>query len=101
MAKYTNSEHTVISHDGLSIPVDPNNSDYCRLKEQGVVVKPYTAPVTHPLTAWVENMKASDTYMTRVEEDIIEALDNVTKQRLNKEVMDKYNTKKALRASKP
>jgi len=53
------------------------------------------------LAGWAGQMNESDRTMTRVEEDIIEALDAATKQRLNKEVIEKYNAKKALRATKP
>jgi hypothetical protein len=54
-----------------------------------------------PMQDWLAQMQQSDNLMTRIEEDIIDALDDATKQRLNQEVMGKYNAKKALRGSKP
>ena len=54
-----------------------------------------------PMQDWLAQMQSSDANMTRIEEDIIDALDDATKQRLNQEVMGKYNAKKALRGSKP
>jgi hypothetical protein len=54
-----------------------------------------------PMQDWLAQMQSSDANMTRIEEDIIDALDDATKQRLNQEVMSKYNAKKALRGSKP
>ena len=56
---------------------------------------------TLPMNNWKRQMRDSDNYMTRIDEDIIEALDAATKQRLNQEAIDKYNAKKALRAQKP
>jgi len=54
-----------------------------------------------PMQDWVAQMQASDATMTRIEEDIIDALDDAAKQRLNQEVVNKYAAKKALRGSKP
>lgn len=54
-----------------------------------------------PMNIWLHDIAKSDAQMTRIEEDIIEALDAATQQRLNQEVMDKYNNKKAVRARKP
>jgi len=85
---------------GLTWVDVPNDTTTQDTYENGAVVKfqPY---VPTAMEQWLSDMQASDNLMTRIEEDIIDALDAVTKQRLNQEVMDKYNAKKALRGSKP
>ena len=52
-----------------------------------------------PLDNWTKEMRASDSsMMTRVQEDI---LDMVGTTDLAEQTLDKYNSKKALRATKP
>jgi len=69
--------------------------------EERLAVKYAAAQEDLPLKRWLAQMQASDKTMTRIEEDIIDALDDATKQRLNQEVVNKYAAKKALRGSKP
>jgi len=69
--------------------------------EERLAVKYAAAQEDLPLKRWLAQMQASDKTMTRIEEDIIDALDDATKQRLNQKVVDKYAAKKALRGSKP
>jgi hypothetical protein len=53
------------------------------------------------LRKWEEEMAASDAVIPRWAEDIIDALDNPTRNRIAKETRDKIDAKKATRGSKP
>jgi hypothetical protein len=54
-AIYTDVDNTTISADfnskALSIPVDPANSDYAEIVEQGIVIAPYVEPTP----SWIDS----------------------------------------------
>lgn len=54
-----------------------------------------------PLEHWEFIMEKTDTKLPRYVEDIIDALDNKTKDKIDKKTIDAYNEKKAKRAEKP
>lgn len=54
-----------------------------------------------PMKEWEAKIKATDSQLPRALEDIIDALDETTKDKLAKETLDKYNEKKELRNQKP
>lgn len=54
-----------------------------------------------PLREWRRKIEASDNDIPRWAEDIIDALDETTKQKISKQTLDKYERKKTLRSEKP
>ena len=115
MPKYTipapldNQPDRTIEVDGvegldISAPIKSVNGVYQNLTAQEITDREAGEAAwetAKPMQDWLGKMQASDKTMTRIEEDIIDALDAATKQRLNQEVMDKYTAKKALRGGKP
>jgi hypothetical protein len=54
-----------------------------------------------PLRDWEQAMAETDAKLPRYAEDIIDALDKPTRDKLDKKTLDAYAEKKAKRAEKP
>ena len=54
-----------------------------------------------PERDWLYEIAASDNKMPRGLEDVIEALDTPTRNRINSETIGRYNAKKEIRGRKP
>jgi len=54
-----------------------------------------------PMREWQKQIAETDQTMPRYAEDIIDAMDAPSRARIVQVTLDKYNAKKALRASKP
>lgn len=95
------SDYTHKSVNGEMIALTEAEIDECMAREEAHNAKVAEEAAAKPMNDWLEAMAESDKSMTRVEEDILEALDDATKQRVNQEILDKMAAKKALRAAKP
>lgn len=87
--------------NGERVELTEAEIDECMAREEAHNAEVDAAEAAKPMNDWLEAMAESDKSMTRVEEDILEALDDATKQRVNQEILDKMAAKKALRAAKP
>lgn len=87
--------------NGERVELTEAEIDECMAREEAHNAQVAAEAAAKPMNDWLEAMAESDKSMTRVEEDILEALDDATKQRVNQEVHDKLAAKKALRADKP
>jgi Zn-dependent M32 family carboxypeptidase len=76
--------------DGLK---ETEKSDYSLLLAQYAAEK--------PLRDWEQAMAETDAKLPRYAEDIIDALDKPTRDKLAKKTLDAYAEKKAKRAEKP
>jgi len=56
---------------------------------------------TIKMREWKADMIATDVYLPRTLEDIIDVLSQTAKNNLAKETLDKYNKKKEIRSRKP
>ena len=96
-ATYTDNTNSMIKAQAngrpVFIPVDPDNTDYEELVEQGIVVAAYIAP---ELT-WLQLIQATDGEMPRWFEDYLDDVGPPASGR----VRDNYDAKKTLRGQKP
>jgi len=54
-----------------------------------------------PVKNWERAMAETDAKLPRYVEDIIDAMDKTTRDKISKKTLDAYNEKKAKRAEKP
>lgn len=54
-----------------------------------------------PMKNWERAMAETDAKLPRYVEDIIDAMDKTTRDKISKKTLDAYNEKKAKRAEKP
>lgn len=54
-----------------------------------------------PLRDWETKMAETDAKLPRYAEDIIDAMDKTTRDKIDKKTIESYNEKKAKRAEKP
>ena len=86
----------------MQIIIRTNTLDGIKENEKAAYAAKLTADLAEkPMKDWERAMAETDAKLPRYVEDILDALDKPTRDKVAKKTLDAYNEKKAKRAEKP